>query len=63
MASQTVEQQTVHCGVGRMPDQVWDPTFSWMTEMYQGILVLWDLLTMVGLLVGLVAGGSLLLRE
>lgn len=49
--------------MGRMPDQVRDPTFSWMTEMYQGILVLWDLLTMVGLLVGLVAGGSLLLRE
>lgn len=46
-----------------MPDQVWDPTFSWMTEIYQGILVLWDLLTMVGLLVGLVVGGSLLLRE
>lgn len=31
--------------------------------MYQGILVLWDLLTMVGLPGGLVVGGSLLFRE
>lgn len=40
----------------------WDPTFSWMTEIYQGVLVLWDFLTTVGLPVGLGSEGSLLFR-